>query len=104
MDCVNPSVDPREEIGRRIREIRIRRKLTPEGLAAIAELDVSNIRKIETGANPTITTLLRIVGVLEVELGDLLRDVSPYALPADQRPLRLSEVPETFFRPTDRIA
>lgn len=97
-------VDPREEVGRRIRDIRIRRKLSPEGLAAIAQLDVSNIRKIEAGANPTITTLLKVAGVLEVDLAELLRDVDPYALPGDQRPLRLSEVPESFFRPKDRIA
>lgn len=80
------------------------RKLTAEGLAAVADLDVSNIRKIERGSNPRLLTVLKIAGVLEVDLGELFRGIDPYALTGEDRPTRVSEVDARFWRPRDRIA
>ncbi|MEQ6897712.1 helix-turn-helix transcriptional regulator [Microbacterium sp. KR10-403] len=98
------SIDPRIELGRRLAAHRNARKLTVDGLAAVANLDVSNIRKIEAGSNPRLVTLLKIAGVLEVDLAELFRDIDPYALEGGDRPTKVSEVDERFWRPRDRIA
>lgn len=102
MSDENP--DPRVELGRRIAEHRRARKLTPEGLAAASQIDVSNLRRIEQGANPRLDTLLKIVGVLEIDLGELFAGLDPYALPEDRRPRPLSDFADDFWRPRDRIA
>ena len=98
------TIDPREELGRRLASYRMTRKLTVSGLAAVASLDVSNIRKIESGSNPRLVTLLKIAGVLEIDLAELFDGIDPYALTGSDRPHKLSEVEEWFWRPRDRIA
>lgn len=98
------TIDPREEVGRRLTAYRLARKLTVDGLAAVANLDVSNIRKIEAGSNPRLLTLLKIVGVLEVDMAELFRGIDPYALAGAERPTKVSEVDPRFWRPRDRIA
>lgn len=97
-------LDPRVELGRRLAAYRMARKLTVDGLAAVGNLDVSNIRKIEAGANPRLLTVLKIAGVLEVELSELFAGLDAYALPDADRPTRVSEVDPRFWRPRDRIA
>lgn len=98
------TTDPRIELGRRIAAYRIARKLTVDGLAAVANLDVSNIRKIEAGSNPRLVTLLKIAGVLEVDLAELFAGIDAYALEGGDRPTRVSDVDERFWRPRDRTA
>jgi transcriptional regulator with XRE-family HTH domain len=98
------STDPREELGRRLAEHRLARKLTVDGLAAVAHLDVSNIRKIEAGSNPRLVTLLKIAGVLEIDLAELFAGIDPYALPGADRPTKVSDVDPRFWRPRDRTA
>lgn len=91
-------------LGRRLRAYREARKLTVDGLAAVGNLDVSNIRKIETGGNPRLLTVLKIAGVLEIDLDELFRGIDPYALPDVDRPTPVSTVDERFWRARDRIA
>lgn len=98
------TTDPRIELGRRLAAHRNARKLTVMGLAAVANLDVSNIRKIESGSNPRLVTVLKIAGVLEIDLAELFRGIDPYALPGGDRPTRVSEVDPRFWRTHDRIA
>lgn len=98
------TTDPRIELGRRIAAYRIARKLTVDGLAAVANLDVSNIRRIEAGSNPRLVTLLKIAGVLEVDLAELFAGIDPYALEGGDRPTKVSDVDERFWRPRDRTA
>jgi transcriptional regulator with XRE-family HTH domain len=96
--------DPRVVLGRRLAAHREAKKLTVKGLAEISGLDLTNVRKIESGeGNPTVATVLRIAGLLEVDLGELFAGVDPYELPGDLRPVRISDVPEAFFRRSDRI-
>jgi len=48
-------------IGRRLREIRIKRGYTQKQLGALCEIDEANIRKYETlKQNPTLNTLIKV--------------------------------------------
>ncbi|MBS1673947.1 MAG: helix-turn-helix transcriptional regulator [Actinobacteria bacterium] len=97
--------DPRVELGRRLAELRVKQSLTIQGLAAACELDVSNLRKIEKGlGNPRFATVLRVAGVLEADLRELFGELDPYGLTGRDHPKPLSEFPESFWRPKDRIA
>ncbi|WP_438354068.1 helix-turn-helix domain-containing protein [Microbacterium sp. CJ88] len=99
------SADPRVVLGRRLAAHREARKLSPAGLSAISELDVTNIRKIEAGGgNPQLLTVLRIAGVLEIDLAELFAGLDPYALPEGVRPTPVSGLPDSYFRRGDRIA
>lgn len=97
--------DPRVVLGQRLAARRIKQSLTIQGLAAAAELDQSNLRIIEKGAgNPRLATILKIAGVLEVELGELFDGLDPYGLTGKDRPQPLSAFDDSFWRPKDRIA
>ncbi|GAB6858726.1 helix-turn-helix domain-containing protein [Microbacterium xylanilyticum] len=97
--------DPRVELGRRLAELRVNQSLTIQGLAAACELDVSNLRKIEKGlGNPRLVTVLKLAGVLEADLRQLFGGLDPYGLTGTDRPQPLSEFPDSFWRPNDRIA
>lgn len=64
-----------EEVGRRIREARKRRKpvLTQEGLAKLVSLTRTSITNVEKGRQKLLLhTLADIAGALEVELASLL--------------------------------
>lgn len=59
-------------LGKRIRELRKKRKMTQEGLAEIIEIDYKNLGKIEMGQNyPSSPTLEKLVSALGVEEKDL---------------------------------
>lgn len=97
--------DPRVELGRRLAELRVKQSLTIQGLGAAAELDESNLRKIEKGeGNPRLATVLKIAGVLEADLGELFDGLDPFGLTGKDRPQPLSAFDDSFWRPKDRIA
>lgn len=54
-------------LGKVIRELRTAERLTQAKLARLAEIDSSNLQKIESGKNTTVDTLLRICYVLELD-------------------------------------
>lgn len=64
--------------GQRVRELRTERRLSQEALAIRADLHPTYIGGIERAErNPTVLSLLKIAGALEVDPGDLLRKLRP---------------------------
>lgn len=60
-------------IGRRVRDFRMERGLTQEGLAEAAGLSVPYVSHIERGARKaSISTLIKIAGALDVTVDALL--------------------------------
>ena len=58
--------------GNKIRLIRKEKKISMQMLANIAEIELSQIYRIETGKiNPKLTTILKIAGALEVDVREL---------------------------------
>ena len=63
------------QIGQRIREIRISRKISQIELATRCGVEPSNLNRIEHGkANPTVRTLHLIAVALCVGLAELVKD------------------------------
>lgn len=54
-------------LGKVIKEVRTAQKLTQANLAQLAEIDSSNLQKIESGKNTTVDTLVRICDALKLE-------------------------------------
>ena len=54
-------------LGKVIKEVRTAKKLTQANLAQLAEIDSSNLQKIESGKNTTVDTLVRICDALKLE-------------------------------------
>jgi transcriptional regulator with XRE-family HTH domain len=60
------------ELGRRIRRIRLERRLTLQAVAGLARVSQSLISQVERGlASPSISTLRRIAGALDVPIAEL---------------------------------
>ena len=58
--------------GKKVRLLRKERKMSMQLLANIAEIELSQIYRIETGKiNPKLTTILKIAEALEVEIREL---------------------------------
>jgi len=61
------------KLGKNLRQIRRIKNLSQEALADKAEIERSQISRIERGVqNPKITTLILIANVLEVDVQSLL--------------------------------
>jgi transcriptional regulator with XRE-family HTH domain len=61
------------EFGKRLREIRKQKELSLEGLAFEADMEISQIYRIEKGIiNPTLSTLFALSKALGVTLKDLM--------------------------------
>lgn len=61
------------KFGQRLRDIRIKRGLTLEDLAYNADMEISQIYRIEKGLiNPTLTTLSALSKALKISLSELL--------------------------------
>jgi transcriptional regulator with XRE-family HTH domain len=67
-----------QEIGQRIRKLRVKKKLTQEDIANIVELTPGAYAKIERGeTDPSITRLYQIAAILKVDILALLNDEAP---------------------------
>jgi len=55
-----------KKLGKNIKKLRLRRKMSQEALAIKADVRLSNLAKLEGGfnSNPTLQTLASIAGVL----------------------------------------
>jgi transcriptional regulator with XRE-family HTH domain len=68
-------VEEIKNFGLNIRKLRKERKLSMQKLANIAEIEISQIYRIETGKiNPKLTTILSIARALEVSSKELMAD------------------------------
>jgi transcriptional regulator with XRE-family HTH domain len=63
-------------LGEKIRKIRIKKGLSQEKVARLANVSYNTIAKIESGVsnNPTIQTLYGIANALEVSLDELMKN------------------------------
>jgi len=60
-------IEARRLLGQRIRDIRNAKNLSMQALANIAEIELSQIARIETAKiNPKVSTLFRIARALEI--------------------------------------
>lgn len=65
--------DPREILGRRVKELRAQKGITQEELADRCEMFRTYLSRIESGlANPTLTALNMLAAGLEVSVLELL--------------------------------
>jgi len=62
-------------IGENIRTIRKKKGISQDKLSKLADVTLTTLTKIESGANsnPTIKTIQKIAGALGVKVGDLLK-------------------------------
>lgn len=62
-------------LGAAIRNTRIKRGITQEGLALLAEVDRSYVGRVERGDNNVaVLTLLKIAQALDVSIRDLMKE------------------------------
>jgi transcriptional regulator with XRE-family HTH domain len=79
---VNPHSEAAQQLGERVRQRRQELGLSQEDMANLAEMHWTNWGKIERGqANPSLTTILRVAGVLGIDAGKLVQGISPAAVP-----------------------
>lgn len=66
------------EIGRRVREARLRAELSQEAAASRAEIDTKRWQRLEAGkVNATVRTLTRAAHAIGVSVWELLRAERP---------------------------
>lgn len=77
------------DVGRRVGELRAAASLTQEKLAALAEVSLKYLQRVESGEeNLTIRSLVRLANLLGVPVASLLE------APTSQRP-RVGRPPKT---------
>lgn len=65
-----------DKFGKKLKELRLRKKFTQEDIAYKAEVTVYYISKIERGfANPSLETLSKIAKAFGIKLSDLLEGI-----------------------------
>lgn len=71
-------MEPKAQLGIRLRRLRLDASLTQEQLGFLCGMDMSEISRIERGArDPRLTTLLRLAMALELDVGDLVQGIRP---------------------------
>ncbi len=64
-----------EHFGAKLKELRLKKGLTLEQLAFEADIELSQVHRVEKGkVNPTLTTLIAIAKGLGVKLSELLSE------------------------------
>lgn len=64
-------------VGKNIKKYRIQKGILQQDLAAVCNMEIPNMSRIENGrTNPTLKTLLKISSSLGVEIIDLLKPES----------------------------
>jgi transcriptional regulator with XRE-family HTH domain len=70
-------IDPEatlRDLGRRVAELRVERKLTQEQLAEEARVSLKYVQRVEAGReNLTVRSLVRLAGLFEVGIVQLFR-------------------------------
>ena len=66
-------MDTKDLLGKRVRELRKKRKFTQEKLAELAGIDISYLGNIERGTeNPTVATLEKLAAALSMKSYQIL--------------------------------
>lgn len=88
-----PHSEAARVLGERVRNHRQELGLSQEDVADLAEVHVTNLGKIERGqSNPSLTTIVRIAGVMGVDPGDLVNGLSLKQLPVRTHQLTAAEL------------
>lgn len=70
-------MDTQIQLGRNLREIRLRNKISQEKLAELSSLDRTYIQSIERGSrNISVDVLIRLSQALEVKVTELLKNIA----------------------------
>ncbi len=69
------SNNPKSKIGKNLKKIRQEKSISQDRLSKLADLSLNTVVTIESGANPnpTIETLTKIAGALDVRVDDLIK-------------------------------
>jgi transcriptional regulator with XRE-family HTH domain len=76
------------DLGQRIIELRKKRSLTQEQLAEQLLVDARELRRIESGENTTVHTLVKIAQALHVKIGELFELPSMRTIREPGRPAK----------------
>jgi transcriptional regulator with XRE-family HTH domain len=91
--------DRETTLGPRVRTLRTQRGMSARDLAAATDLSPGFISQLERGlANPSVATLLRICGVLGVQIGDLFTEPREAKRVIRKRERAVYEVPDGGFQ------
>jgi transcriptional regulator with XRE-family HTH domain len=90
-------MDERQQLGRRIKQLRRRRGYTQERLAERMDINAKYLSSIERGVeNPTLDLLVRLAHSLEVDLHELFQGA-----PDEEPPERLRRTIDRFVAEMD---
>jgi transcriptional regulator with XRE-family HTH domain len=64
------------KVGERIRDIRMKKKMTQNELAIQCEFEKASMSRLESGhSNPTIRTLHKVCKALDIGINELFKDL-----------------------------
>jgi transcriptional regulator with XRE-family HTH domain len=70
------ATDPRSAFGKRVREIRLKRKLSQEKLAELADLHRNYVGVLERGLqNPSLLIIVKLARALDVKPAKLIDSI-----------------------------
>lgn len=76
-----------KKVGKRICTLRRARGWSQPRMAPLVGIHVSHLSQLERGvANPTLSTLVALATALQVDVCDLLQDISSLRLAEDSQP------------------
>ncbi|MGO9591573.1 MAG: helix-turn-helix domain-containing protein [Candidatus Acidiferrales bacterium] len=71
------ATDPRTVFGKRVRELRLKRKLSQEKLAELADLHRNYVGVVERGLqNPSLLIIVKLAHALEVRPAKLIEPIT----------------------------
>jgi transcriptional regulator with XRE-family HTH domain len=63
------------KMGERIKDIRMKKKMTQHDLASACQFEKASMSRLESGqSNPTIRTLHRVCKSLDIQISELFKD------------------------------
>lgn len=73
---IDPASSAFMDVGKKIKEKRVQKKLTQQQLASDIDMEKTNLSRIEAGrTNPTLWTLLKISNALQIHVTELLEGI-----------------------------
>lgn len=84
-------------LGQQVRDLRLRRNITQERLAHLADVSVSTVHSLEAGAGSSLSTLIKVARALDRE-----QWLEQFAPPVTVSPMQLVREQERQQRPRQR--